>query len=93
VRPTAAPPPKPNRGRFGRIRLCRPQTTSQKRCHRHVNNIDPGGVVSTWTVWDDETGDAEIFEYNQASAVIVRHESRVFADAHAGPLGGRNGQL
>jgi len=41
----------------------------------------PSGGASTRTVWDDETGDAEIFEYDPAGKVIVRHEWRLFATA------------
>jgi catechol 2,3-dioxygenase-like lactoylglutathione lyase family enzyme len=49
------------------------------RREKHEAGPTPGGGVSTWTVWDDETGDAQMVEYDQAGGVIVRHEWRVFA--------------
>lgn len=49
------------------------------RREKYETGATRGGGVSTRTVWDDETGDAEIIEYDRSGAVVVRHDWRVFA--------------
>jgi hypothetical protein len=49
------------------------------RREKHETGSTPRGGVSRWTVWDDETGDAEIVEYEETRAALVRHERSVFA--------------
>jgi hypothetical protein len=49
------------------------------RREKHQTGSTPGGGVSTSTVWDDETGDGEIVEYDETGAVLVRREWSVFA--------------
>jgi hypothetical protein len=51
------------------------------RCEKRETGSTPGGGASTLTVWDDETGDAKIVEYDETGAVLVRHEWSVFAAA------------
>src|SRR5712691_5122494 len=41
-----------------------------KRTQREI--IDKGGVAYTVTTWDDETGDAEILEFDDAQALVRR---------------------
>jgi hypothetical protein len=49
------------------------------RREKRETGLTPGGGVSTWIVWDDETGDAEIVEYDETGAVLIRHVWSVFA--------------
>ncbi len=49
------------------------------RREKHETGSTSGGGVSTWTAWDDETGDAEIVEYDDTGGVLIRHEWSVFA--------------
>jgi hypothetical protein len=39
----------------------------------------PGGGVYSITSWDDETGDADVVEYDEQGGVVRRHEWIIFA--------------
>lgn len=49
-----------------------------RRTRRDAGPTPSGGAYSV-TNWDDETGDADIIEYDQRGGVVRRHEWIIYA--------------
>jgi hypothetical protein len=48
------------------------------RRRRRDEGPTPSGAAYSVTNWDDETGDADIVEYDERGRIVCRHEWRIF---------------
>jgi hypothetical protein len=54
---------------------------------RREDGPTPSGGAYSVVRWDDESGDADIFEYDTSGALVCRHEWRMFESARAAVIG------